>query len=145
LNDVEDVDLEALPKPEPKLVKAGTREAAAAALKPEGEAEAQARELAEWTPKAAARESIDVQLVYPIQFGSDKIERFTMRPATARVLKHFTLRQAARTYEHYLDSIGLMANQPPAVIEALAPVDMDRLVTVVVLFWTASRRTRAPS
>jgi hypothetical protein len=148
LGEVEDVDAPVgpAPKPEPKLLRPlPPPAAAAAAVAPDGETEAQARELAAWGPKATAREPIEVPLVYPIQFGSSKIDRFVMQPATMRVLKHFTLRQGARTYEHYVDAIGLMANQPPEVVEALAPVDGDRLVAVVVLFWAASRRRRAPS
>lgn len=109
----------------------------------DGEDLAAIAETAEWRELARERRPIEVPLVYPVQFGSQTVESFVVKPTTARDMKFFSVDPRGRSYPPYLLAIGQMANQPPEVVEALAPVDVDRLCVVVNLFWRASRRTGA--
>lgn len=78
------------------------------------------------------RQPVTIELVHPVMFGSERVERIVLQPITGREMRHVPLPVAVDngrvSPDYYLDIASRASAYPPAVFDSLAPPDVLRVV-----------------
>ena len=85
-------------------------------------------------------EPVTIQLIYPVMFGTRKIESLTIRPTTA---KDFRRCKTSANHEvpWQLELAGFCSGEPPQVIDLLQAPDAVEVLGAMANFLVVSRRT----